>query len=89
MIEIRNYIVCDKEEGLRGHTVDTVDYIVCDNKYNDDMKAYTVKIDHPSSQTYARFDSPDKALAFYEALKALLPDSPDKLQTIDHKDFEC
>lgn len=95
MIEIKNLkaYTCPKDRLARKFhrtsIVSTNILGVTVSDYCDEDGDYIVNIfrQHLHNTTFCA-DSSEKAHAFYDALMALLPDSADKKQTIDAKDFE-
>ena len=92
MIEVRNLIKIKNkgkkdEEAFRLHVKQTWTAIGVDNDLDDDNE-YTGAILGCNQNGCFRFDTYEKAEKFYDAFKALLPDSDSQNAVIDHKDFE-
>lgn len=94
MIEIKNFKMFDDQKALAANkfsrlvAIDTV-VAVTSVDYCDDYGNFRVKVffEHAPNGG-GLFDTYEKSDAFFNALAALLPDSNDKKQTIDIKDFE-
>lgn len=94
MIEVRNLKLYEDSKAVKLNLferMNQVGEILGASLLNhiDDENKYRVNILFKSiPDKVGLFDTFEKAEAFYNALVALLPDSPDKKAVIDHKDYE-
>ena len=94
MIEFRNIKMFDDRKAMkegncqRLHLKDSVNSVRISTWIDEDAHyVVSVELNGPRNVS-GLFGSADKAVAFYDAVKALLPDSDAQNAVIDHKDFE-
>ena len=92
MIEVRN-IVHFNNRGKKDETIQRIhlkqdwDAVLIDDE-SDDYGIFRVAVIGSEKNVTGLFETYEKAEKFYDAFKALLPDSDAQNAVIDHKDFE-